>query len=177
VYYSLFIDYLVRRDLAEIPPHVNLFVHAVPYLVVANQAILYSDLENGMQLLARDFGDSPAAQTLRRMKNEQELRPKAIITTSLPLLLQYAIGNSQILEYSSLKLFSVSDSDRDVDFDFSALFSAAAGHCRNNLRSPSKQCTLWSNRFQTNRSRTCRRTSSTCPPTKKKATRRLPKFH
>jgi hypothetical protein len=46
VYYSSFVNYLVRGDFKEIAPHICVFMHAVPYLVVANQAILDSDLEN-----------------------------------------------------------------------------------------------------------------------------------
>jgi hypothetical protein len=37
---------------------------------------------------------------------------------SLPFLLQYSLGNPQILDYADLKVFTVADEDMQTDFDF-----------------------------------------------------------
>jgi hypothetical protein len=130
VYAAAFVDYLVIGDFHEMPPHLTIFQVMVPYLLIANQAILYSDIDNGVQLFAKELSESLVDQTLQRMKNDrellqmicfittEELLPKVLISKSLPFLLQYALGNPQILEYSSLKFFSIRDSDSEVDFNF-----------------------------------------------------------
>jgi hypothetical protein len=124
------VNYLVVGDFFEMPPHVATFPDVIPYLLVANQPILYSDLENGMQILRREFSDSPVDQTLRRMTNDHKLLraicdiigddvpPRDLIAKTLPQLLMNFLEDNRIFDYADCEFFSLTEANSAIDFDF-----------------------------------------------------------
>jgi hypothetical protein len=122
--------YFSIGDLTSVPPHLLLYVQFIFHHILAFQPVLYSRFEEMQTLLNSKLVSSVMNDTLQRMKNDYRLLTMIGFITnndvsihdlmlhSLPYLLQYALGNPQILDYSGLRVFAVLDTDMQTDFDF-----------------------------------------------------------
>ena len=109
------------------------FSSIIPYILVAYHYILfvhdYDSAENLIKFFANE--QSLASNLLVRFKNDYDLASAISFLTSnetsvadlnstisLPKQLEFVLGQKEILSYSSNQFYTISDRDRDLDFDF-----------------------------------------------------------
>lgn len=106
------------------------FEDLVPFLLCGHQNLIYADLHGCMALLEQEYPKSIASECLQMFRNDANLVGMMTCVTSnevcvadlqyvsIPKLLEFALNNSEILKFASLKYFSYGEKDTEIDFDF-----------------------------------------------------------
>jgi hypothetical protein len=130
VYWATFRDCIGRHDYDRILVIFRPVIDFLPYVIVADQAAVYDDLDNVLPLFRLELSNPLLVDIMRRMLNDQrllravcfmtnlEFSPNDLSKSSLPFLLQYSLGNPEVLGCASLQFFVISDADSRRDYDF-----------------------------------------------------------
>lgn len=126
------IEYLTSGDYNLMISNFKLFQTTIPYFLVAHHDLIYKDLRGILPLLNETFQPSRASQLVARFRNDYRLLEivqflsttakrytlEDLVKFSIPFLVKNAIGNSDLINYSKLRYFTVSDRHAKIDFDF-----------------------------------------------------------
>ncbi|OHS96513.1 hypothetical protein TRFO_09895 [Tritrichomonas foetus] len=128
---SIVSDSIINADIETVKKSTCMFPELLPYFLIVNQAMMYSDLDAFVELLETKYPPSPATNVIDRFKNDFHLLQLMslltgtdfcsgdLVTNSLPFHLLHVLDKQdEILAASKHKYFSLSDKAAELDFDF-----------------------------------------------------------
>jgi hypothetical protein len=130
------LELLTTGEFEGIPANLACFPEFAPYVLCAHQPLLYAKLPASQAIIGDRYPDSLAAACTFRFRNDAKLieilsfltetriPSDSLYKQSIPKFLEFVLGQTEILSYATLDYFSISDSDRNADFDFIRAYNA-----------------------------------------------------
>lgn len=129
---EIVMEAIVNADIENVKKSTCMFPELLPYFLIVNQSLMYSELESFIDLLETKYPPSPAANLIGRFKNDFHLIQLMsmltgtnvcsgdLLVNSIPYHLNDLLNKKtdDILAASKAKYFSISDKDAEMDFDY-----------------------------------------------------------